>query len=117
MSTVEVRQSSDGIHRILVLAHEGFGGRGLAGLIDEHEPDKGAEVFIVVPALSGSVKQLANDDREEIAAAQADLDRRVAADEVVIVNPEGSEMEGLEEASTERALKDVPLPVVVLTVA
>jgi hypothetical protein len=147
MSEVEVRKSSDGVHRILVLAHEGLGGRGLAGLIDEHEPDKGAEVFIVVPALSGSVKQLANDDREEIAAAQEDLDglvteinaagrsvsgivgdsdprlaledslRQFAADEIVIVNPEGSEMEGLEEASTERALKDVPLPVVVLTVA
>jgi hypothetical protein len=147
MSTVEVMRSSDGVHRILVLAHEGLGGRGLAGLLDQHEPDQGAEVFIVVPALSGSVKQLANDDREEIAAAQADLDglvaeisadgravagivgdsdprlaledslRQFAADEIVIVNPDGAEMEGLEEASTERALKDVPLPVVVLTVS
>jgi hypothetical protein len=104
-------------------------------------------VFIVVPALTGSVKQLANDDRDEIAAAQADLARLVdevgadgrsvdgivgdsdprlaledslrqfAADEVVIVNPPGAQMEGLEEASTERALKDVDLPVLVLTVA
>jgi hypothetical protein len=115
---VEVRQSRDEVHRILV-----------------------------VPALSGSVKLLANDDRDEIAAAKADLDRLVrevgadgrsvdgivgdsdprlaledalrqfAADEVVIVNPPGAEMEGLEEASTERALKDVDLPVVVLTVS
>lgn len=145
---VEVRQSGDGVHRILVVAHEGLGGHGLAGLLAEHEPDDGgSEVFVVVPALSGSVKQLANDDRDEIAAAQADLDqlvgelgadgrkvagivgdsdprlaledslRQFAADEVVIVNPPGVEMEGLEEASTERALKDVDLPVAVLTVS
>jgi hypothetical protein len=144
---VEVRKSGDEVHRILVVAHEGLGGHGLAGLIAEHEPDRGAEVFIVVPALTGSVKQLANDDGDEIARAQADLDRllgevgadgrtvngivgdsdprlaledslrQFAADEVVIVNPPGEEMEGLEEASTERALKDVDLPVAVLTVS
>jgi len=147
MSAVEVKKSNDGVHRILVLAHEGLGGTGLAGLLDEREPDRGAEVFIVVPALSGSVKRFANDDRDEIAAARSDLERLVAevgadgrsvdgivgdsdprlaledslrqfaADEVVIVNPPGTEMEGLEEASTERALKDVDLPVIVLTVS
>lgn len=144
---VEVHESGDEVHRILVVAHEGLGGHGLAKLLTEHEPDRGSEVFIVVPALSGSLKQLANDDRDEIAAAQADLDqlvgelaadgrtvagivgdsdprlaledslRQFSADEVVVVNPPGGEMEGLEEASTERALKDVDLPVAVLTVS
>jgi hypothetical protein len=143
---VEVKGSRDEVHRILVLAHEGLGGRGLVEHLDRNEAGRGAEVFIVVPALSGSVKQLANDDRDEIARAQADLDRLVgevsgegrtvggivgdsdprlaledslrqfAADEVVIVNPADDEVEGLEQVSTERALEDVDLPVVVLTV-
>jgi hypothetical protein len=143
---VEVKGSRDEVHRILVLAHEGLGGDGLAQLLDEHQPDGAAEVFVVVPALSGSVKQLANDDRDEIAAAQADLERllheiatdgrgvdgivgdsdprlaledslrQFAADEIVIVNPPGAEMEGLEEVATARALKDVDLPVAVVTV-
>lgn len=143
---VEVRGSRDEVHRILVVAHEGLGGRGLVEHLDQNEARRGAEVFIVVPALSGSVKQLANDDRDEIARAQADLERLVgevstegrtvggivgdsdprlaledslrqfAADEIVIVNPADDEVEGLERVSTERALEDVDLPVVVLTV-
>jgi hypothetical protein len=143
---VEVKGSRDDVHRILVLAHEGLGGQGLDQVLGEHQPEGGAEVFVVVPALSGSVKQLANDDRDEIAAAQADLERllheiatdgrsvdgivgdsdprlaledslrQFAADEVVIVNPPGAEMEGLEEVATARALKDVDLPVAVVTV-
>ncbi len=144
---VEVKGSRDEVHRILVLAHEGLGGHDLAHVLDEHQPEGGgAEVFVVVPALTGSVKQLANDDRDEIAAAQTDLERllheiasdgravdgivgdsdprlaledslrQFAADEIVIVNPPGAEMEGLEEVATERALKDVDLPVAVVTV-
>jgi hypothetical protein len=143
---VEVKGSRDEVHRILVLAHEGLGGQGLGQVLDEHQSEGGTEVFVVVPALSGSVKQLANDDRDEIAAAQADLERllheiatdgrsidgivgdsdprlaledslrQFAADEVVIVNPPGEEMEGLEEVATARALKDVDLPVAVVTV-
>lgn len=144
---VEVRQSGDEVHRILVVSHEGIGGRGLAGLLDEREPDRGSEVFIVVPALSGSLKQLANDDRDEIGAASADLERLIgeiaadgrsvggivgdsdprlaledslrqfAADEVVVVNPPAAEMEGLEEVATERAVEGVDLPVTVLNVS
>jgi hypothetical protein len=46
--------------------------------LDRRQSDGGSEVFVVVPALSGSLKQLANDDRDEIAAAQADLERLVS---------------------------------------
>jgi hypothetical protein len=138
---VEVHEDAHPAHRTLVLSHEGLGGELLA-----EQLDRDGEVFVVVPALSGSLKQLANDDREEIAAAQADLDRllatlgaggrnvsgivgdsdprlaledslrQFAADEVVVVNPAESEMERLEEVSTARAVEDVPLPVSVLTV-
>ena len=111
---VEVTGSRDAVHRILVLAHEGLGGHALVEHLDGEASGRDAEVFVVVPALSGSVKQLANDDRDEIARAQADLERLIG--EIVIVNPADDAIEGLEEASTERALKDVDLPVVVLTI-
>ena len=143
---VEVHADPDAAHRILVLAHEGLGGAPLVEALDRRQAARGSEVFVVVPALTGSLKQLANDDADEIAAAQADLDRllaevgstdravagivgdsdprlaledslrQFAADEVVVVNPADSEMERLEEVSTARAVEDVPLPVSVLTV-
>jgi hypothetical protein len=144
---VETHKDADGVHRILVLAHEGLGGARLVEKLDRHQADRGSEVFVVVPALSGSLKQLANDDRDEIAAAQADLERllselrapgrtvsglvgdsdprlaledslrQFAADEIIVVNPAESEMGHLEETSTGRALKDVSLPVSVVTVS
>ena len=143
---VETHRDADALHRILVLAHEGLGGAQLVEQLDRRQADRGCEVFVVVPALSGSLKQLANDDRDEIAAAQADLERLVselgghgrtvsglvgdsdprlaledslrqfAADEIIVVNPAESEMGHLEEAGTARAVEDVSLPVSVLTV-
>lgn len=143
---VETHEDADAVHRILVLAHEGLGGAQLAEELDRRQAGRGTEVFVVVPALSGSLKQLANDDRDEIAAAQADLERllseiqapgrsvsglvgdsdprlaledllrQFAADEIIVVNPAESEMGHLEETSTARALEDVSLPVSVLTV-
>lgn len=143
---VETHKDADALHRILVLAHEGLGGTLLIEELDQRQSDRGSEVFVVVPALSGSLKQLANDDRDEIAAAQADLERllaelaapgraisglvgdsdprlaledslrQFAADEILVVNPADSEMGHLEETSTARALEDVSLPVKVLTV-
>lgn len=143
---VEIQRIPDGVHRILVLAHEGLGGVRLVELLDQHEPDQGSEVFLLVPALSGSLKQLANDNQDEIAAAESDLQRllseveshlrvagglvgdsdpklaledvlrQFAADEVIVVNPPESEMNNLEESSTTRALADVSLPVTVLHV-
>lgn len=144
---VEVQENPDGVHRILVVAQEGLGGDQLVELLDSHQPERDSQVFVVVPALSGSIKQLANDDRDEIAAAEQDLQRLVgeieaegrvvsgivgdsdprlaledslrqfSADEVVIVNPPRAEMEHLEEGVTERALEDVQLPVSVLNVS
>lgn len=143
---VETLEDADAVRRILVLAHEGLGGPQLIEELDGRRVGAGSEVFVVVPALSGSLKQLANDDRDEIAAAQADLERLVselgapgrtvsglvgdsdprlaledslrqfAADEIIVVNPPESEMGHLEETSTGRALEDVSLPVSVLTV-
>lgn len=143
---VETRTNPDAAHRILVLAHRGLGGPQLVDLLAEQEPDRGCEIFVVVPALSGSLKQLANDDGDEIAAAQADLDRllaevagrvrtvtglvgdsdprlaledslrQFAADEIVVVNPAEQGMNHLEETSTDRAVEDVSLPVRVLNV-
>ncbi len=143
---VEVHERGDAVHRVLVLAHEGLGGARLVERVGERETDGGTEVFVVVPALQDSLKQLANDDGDAIADAQADLERLVgelagtgvkvsgivgdsdprlaledslrqfAADEVLVVNPAASEMEHLEEVSTERAVEDVPLPVEVVTV-
>lgn len=148
MSTeeVEVHEDDDEVRRILVLAHEGLGGDPLLDRLSEDDPDGSAEVFITVPALSGSLKQLANDDRDEIAAAGEDLERLVAevggtsrkvagfvgdsdprlaledslrqfaADAVIVVNPPESEMDRLKDVSTARAAEDVPLPVSVLNV-
>lgn len=130
----------------MVLAHEGLGGEPLLAHLNEADPGTDAEVFVTVPALSGSLKQLANDDRDEIAAADEDLKRllgeveasgrtvtgfvgdsdprlaledslrQFAADEVVVVNPPPSEMDRLKDVGTERATDDVPLPVTVLNV-
>ena len=146
-SEVEIKKNPDEVHRILVVAQEGLGGEQLIELLDSRQPDCASQVFVVVPALSGSIKQLANDDRDEIAAAGEDLERLVgeieaegravsgivgdsdprlaledslrqfSADEVVIVNPPRSEMEHHEAAATERALEDVALPVSVLNIA
>jgi hypothetical protein len=143
---VEIHEDADAVHRILVLAHEGLGGTQLVEELDRRQAGRGSEVFIVVPALSGSLKQLANDDRDEIAAARVDLERllselggpgrpvsglvgdsdprlaledslrQFAANEIIVVNPSESEMGHLEETSTARALEDVSLPVSVLTV-
>ena len=139
---VEIQTDPDDSHRILVLAHQGLGGPQLIELLDRQQPERGSEVLIVVPALSGSVRQLANDDRETIAAAGDDMQRletpgrsvrglggdsdprlaledplrQFAADEVVVVNPGEAEMGHLEQTSTARALEDVPLPVSVINV-
>jgi hypothetical protein len=94
---VEVKGSQDEVHRILVLAqadlerllHEiATDGRGVDGIVGDSDPRL---------ALEDSLRQF-------------------AADEIVIVNPPGAEMEGLEEVATARALKDVDLPVAVVTV-
>lgn len=143
---VEVHEDDDGTRRILVLAHEGLGGDPLLRHLQEEDAAGAAEVFITVPALSGSLNQLANDDRDEIAAAGEDLQRllaevgrsgrkvaglvgdsdprlaledslrQFAADAVIVVNPPESEMDRLKDVSTARAAEAVPLPVTVLHV-
>lgn len=138
---VEVRESTGGRYRVLVVAHEGLGGERLMELLDMRQPPGGFEIHVVVPALTSSGKRMASDVDEGIESAQGDLDRllgelqaerrsvagsvgdsdprlaledalrQFAADEIVVVNPPDSEMSRLERSSTERAFANVPLPV------
>lgn len=141
---VEVLASDDGVHRILVMAHEGLGSDTLIELLDKQQPDGETVVHIVVPALGGRLKRLASDIDDETQAATEDLTRLVRemnaqgrtvegavgdsdprlaledalrhfpADEVVVVNPEKDDMDSLERSGTQRAVEDVDLPVTVL---
>lgn len=140
-TTVEVRRRDDGVHRILVLAHEGLGGEELATALRADAEERRSQAQIVVPALASPLQRLASATDEEAARAERDLERllegarrqgidangavgdsdpRLAledslktfpADEIVVVNPPGAEMGSLERSATARAIEDVPLPV------
>lgn len=72
---VEVLSSSDDVRRILVFAHEGLGGARLVELLELREPDRGATIHIVVPALTTPLKRLAGDVDSDISGAEDDLQR------------------------------------------
>lgn len=75
---LEVRGSTDGRHRILVLAHEGLGGPTLIRALGEHGARPEAEeIHVVVPALADRSHRVSSDLDAEVGAAGADLDRLV----------------------------------------
>jgi hypothetical protein len=138
---VEVAANAeDGVHRILVLAHEGLGGDPLAAALKSKAGDGKAHVRVVVPALASAVKRITSDVDDEIGRAEADAERLVGeinsagfdadalvgdadptqaledalktypADEVIVVNPAEGNVGRLERAATYRAKDATPLP-------
>ena len=72
---VEVRSSSDAVHRILVVAHSDADARRLVESLQAHERGSDDEVRIVVPALTMPLKRLAGDVDDEIRDAEASAER------------------------------------------
>ena len=72
---VEVRSSSDDVHRILVVARSDTDGARLVDSLQAHERDSDNEVRIVVPALTMPLKRLAGDVDDEIRDAEANAER------------------------------------------
>jgi hypothetical protein len=136
---VEVAESRDRVHRVLVLAHAEADAGALAGALPAD-----AAVHVVVPALTTRTNRLtgeideAVDQAEEgverlVAGAQArgrsvdgtvgDTDPRTAvedslrtfaADEVLVLPPPQRDLEFFHVAGPEEAFRDVRLPVTVV---
>lgn len=76
----EVMHRDDDVHRILVVANQTVGGKGLLDEIRARASDRSSDIFVVVPALTSSrLEHLAHDVDGAIADAQERLDQALAS--------------------------------------
>ena len=74
--TADVAKADDGVHRVLVVANETVGGRALLEEIRARSQDGGAQIHVVVPALTASALEHWSSD---VDGAIADARRRLDA--------------------------------------
>lgn len=107
--TAVVARSDDGVHRVLVVANETVGGR---ALLDEirARAGEGAEILVVVPALTGSaLEHWSSDVDGALADARSRLDESLATMREAGLNASGHVGDHHEPAAAiEDALREFP---------
>ena len=107
--TADVARSDDGVHRVLVVANETVGGRALLQEI-RSRAGEGAEILVVVPALTSSaLEHWSSDVDGALADASSRLDESLGAMREAGLNASGHVGDHHEPAAAiEDALREFP---------